>query len=205
MTVPNNPTRSIAGWEAAELLRVGVVTEGVQSAEFRAEFLEQIDRDVRSDLDIAAPHALQQGRLMSEIARGIWHIGNNGTAVSASELRDVDRLVAVVFVREETHLQRVPRTLKPTFAPAIDVSRIGVHQRCAALVNGFLTAKLGEVRCNAFGVARKTAAPLAGLVADLLPISAAEGADVGEGGEKGIVPEVVPPALVRQGHVSTCH
>ena len=111
----------------AELLRVGMVAEGIEAAKFRAEFLKQVDCDVRADLDIASPQALHEGRLVCEIARGIGHVRDDGAAVSAGKLRDVDRLVPVVLVREETHLQRVPRALKSAFAPAIDVSRIGVH------------------------------------------------------------------------------
>jgi hypothetical protein len=199
---------SVANWclqtstEGRELLRVAVVAKGIQPVKFRAEFLEQIDGDIRADLDISPPDSLQQGRLTSEIARGIRHIGNDGPAVSAGKLWDVNDLVTVVLISEETHLQCVPRALKAAFATAIDVSRVRMHQRGAALMNSLLTAELGEIGSNALSVACEAGAPLPGLVVDLLPVGPAEDADVGEGGEEGIVPKVVPTALPGKWHVA---
>jgi hypothetical protein len=186
----------------AVLLRVGVAAEGVQAAKLRTEFPEYIDCDIRADLDIAAPHALQEGRLMREIAGGVRYVGNDRAAVSAGELGYVDGLVAVVLVRQEAHLQRVPRTLKAAFATAIDVSRIRVHQRGAALMNRLLAPELGQIGSNALGVARETTAPLPGLIADLLPIRAADGSHIGKRREERIVPEVVPAPLASKRNVA---
>ena len=69
-------------------------------------------------------------------------------------------------------------------------------------MNGFLTAELGEIGSNPLGVARETVAPLPGLVADLLPVGTAEGADVGERGEQGIVPKIGPAPLPGKRHIA---